>query len=328
MHSTNNPRGTWSDWLAYLAVRCVVCAVQSASLEACDRACRLLAVVLADWLGIRRKIIDANLLLVYGQLTPRQTAVLRRKMWHNLVLMVCEIALAPRKIHRTNWRDHFYMPHKRQVFQTMMDDHATVLVTGHFGNFEVAGYVVGMVGTPPSTMARPLDNPYIDRYVTDFRSLSGQHILPKEGSAVAVQELLERGGTLAILADQHAGGKGCWVDFFGHPTSCHKGLALFVLSAQAKMIVNYARRLDRPLKFEMGMTGIADPSLAHSDHPPEYLESVQSLTAWYNECLEEAIRMAPEQYWWLHRRWREVPAAQLKRLEARRRKKQAQAPSP
>jgi KDO2-lipid IV(A) lauroyltransferase len=263
-------------------------------------------------------VIDSNLELVFGALSRGHKSLLRRKMWHNLLLMCCEIAHAPRKIHRTNWRDHFFMPFKEEVFRLMMDERPIVLVTGHFGNFEVAGHTVGLVGEPPSTIARPMDNPYIDRYIGEFRSATGQKILPKEGSSLAVQKLMDECGTLALLADQHAGGKGCWVDFFGHPTSCHKALALFVLSAKAPMVVNYTRRLDRPLRFEMGVTGIADPDAHAGKEPPEYLSSVQDLTAWYNERLEAAIRMAPEQYWWLHRRWRDVPEAQLRKLEARR----------
>lgn len=312
------PQGSWVDWIAYLALRFIVCLIQTLSLESCDRICKILARILADWTPLRRRVIDDNLDLVYGTLSTSHKSLLRYKMWHNLLLMVCEIAHVPRKVHRTNWREHFYMPHKNEIFQIMMDDRPTVLVTGHFGNFEVAGHTVSLVGDPPSTIARPLDNPYVDQYFAEFRASTGQRILPKEGSSVAVQQLLDANGTLALLADQHAGGKGCWVDFFGHPTSCHKALALFVLSAKAPMIVNYTRRLGRPLRFEMGRTGIADPALLDSPSPPEYLDSVQSLTSWYNERLEEAIRMAPEQYWWLHRRWRDVPPAQLRKLEARR----------
>jgi KDO2-lipid IV(A) lauroyltransferase len=282
----------------------------------------LLAVVLADWTTLRHDPTNRNLELVYGKLTEVQKSTLRRKMWHHLLLMVCEIAHAPRKIHRTNWREHFYMPQKNEVFRTMMDPRPTVLVTGHFGNFEVAGHTIGILGTPTASIARPLDNPYLDNYICEFRSLGGQVILPKEGSAAAVQKVLADGGLLGLLADQFAGVKGCWVDFFGHPTSCHKALALFVLTARAPMIVNYTRRLDRPLRFEMGTTGIADPSLLDADNVPAYLESVTELTAWYNERLEDAIRLAPEQYWWLHRRWRQIPAAQRKRLEARRKKKE------
>jgi Kdo2-lipid IVA lauroyltransferase/acyltransferase len=311
-------KGTWKDWIGYILLRGVVCLIHCASLERCDRVCRMLSVVLSDWLKIRRKIVDSNLQLAYGTLSKDQLSFLRRQMWHHLLLMICEIAHAPRKIHRTNWREHVYMPNKDAAVKYLLDDRPTVLVTGHYGNFEVAGFTTGLLGMHSSTVARPLDNPYVDEYVEEFRSSSGQHILPKEGSSTAIQELLESKGTLTILADQHAGNKGCWVDFFGHPTSCHKALALFVLSAKAPMLVSYARRLDRPLKFEVGMTGIADPALLESATPPDYLESVEELTKWYNLRLEEAIRLAPEQYWWLHRRWREVPAHIQKKLDAKR----------
>lgn len=316
-------KGTFTDWLAYLGLRCVVCVIGCLSLESCDRICKVLATILADWTSLRREITDENLDRVYGTLTPEQKSLLRRKMWHHLLLMVCEIAHTPRKIHRHNYRDHFYMRDKARVYKVMMDLRPTVLVTGHYGNFEVAGHSVGMLGSPTTTIARPLDNPYIDHYVGEFRGMGGQHMLPKEGSATQVQELLEAGGTLGLLADQHAGGKGVWVDFFGHPTSCHKALALFVLSSRAPMFVHYNRRLDRPLKFEMGITGLADPALLDADEVPEYLQSVDDLTEWYNARLEEAIRMSPEQYWWLHRRWREMPIAAQKKMARRKAKKQA-----
>ena len=294
------------DWLAYLVVRCVICAIQSTSLETCQRICGLLAFVI-DRTPLRRDVIEPNVEMVFGKLDPKQARNLRIAMWQHLLLMVCEIAHAPRKIHRTNWRDHFFVRDKNAVFPILMDPRPTVLVTGHFGNFELAGFVTGLFGLPSTTIARPLDNPHVNQYITEFRSLGGQHMLPKDGSAVAVQEILAQAGTLALLADQHAGGKGCWVDFFGHQTSCHKALALFVLSSKAPMVVCYNRRMRYPLQFEMGVTGVADPEI-----PADYLESVKELTRWYNAKLEEAIRMSPEQYWWLHRRWRELPAPKTK----------------
>lgn len=318
------PRGTLKEWFAYIALRCIVCAIQSISLENCDRICHILAWFLSDWTRLRRQITDENLDRVYGSLSEEQKSLLRRKMWHHLLLMVCEVAHTGRKIHRTNWRDHFFIRDKETVYKIMMDPRPTVLVTGHFGNFEVAGHTVGILGSATTTIARPLDNPYIDSYLSEFRKLGGQHMLPKEGSAVAVQELLESGGTLGLLADQHAGGKGTWVEFFGHSTSCHKALALFVLSSKAPMFVHYNRRLDRPLRFEMGITGLADPALLNSSEVPQYLQSVHDLTEWYNARLEEAIRMSPEQYWWLHRRWREVPPNAQKRIEARKEQKRLQ----
>jgi KDO2-lipid IV(A) lauroyltransferase len=311
--------GFWIDWLAYIILRCLVCGISCLSLERCDRISRLLSVILADWTSLRRKVTDRNLQLVYGSLSPRELSRLRREMWHHLLLMVCEIVHAPRKIHRTNWRNHIYLRDKRQMIDLLMDERATIVVTGHFGNFEVAGYVTGLLGIQSATIARPLDNPLVNDYLLEFRSGTGQKILPKIGSSAAVQELLESNGTLCILADQFAGRKGCRVEFFGHVTSCHKSLALFVLSAKAPMMVTYARRLNRPLRFEVGVTGVADPLLgSDGSAAPDYLDSVPAMTRWYNQKLEEAIRLSPEQYWWLHRRWRDLPEAGQGTAVARR----------
>ncbi|MGN6134587.1 MAG: lysophospholipid acyltransferase family protein [Aureliella sp.] len=290
------------DRLAYVGLRLVIALIQSTSLENCQRVVRVAAFALARWLPLRRTTIDENLRMVIPGVTQPQLLRLREAMWEHLLLMICEIAHAPRKIHRTNWRDHFYIPHKNEMFRVLMGQRPTILVTGHFGNFELAGFATGLFGIPSTTIARPLDNPYVHDYVTRFRSLGGQHMLDKEGSAVPVQEILQAGGALALLADQHAGPKGCWTEFLGQPASCHKALALFVLTSGAAMVVSYNRRLQRPLQFELGTTGIA-----HPDAPGEHLASVKALTSWYNRCLERAIRPAPQQYWWVHRRWREPP---------------------
>jgi len=290
------------DWMVYLGLRVIIALVQATSLENCQRWIRMLAWWLAHYVPLRRSVTDENLQMVFPGITEAQQGAMREAMWEHLLLMVCEIAHAPRKIHRSNWRDHFYLPHKNVMVRSLMCERPTILVTGHFGNFELAGFATGVFGVPNTTIARPLDNPFVHQYITHFRSMGGQHMLDKEGSAVPVQQILEEGGALALLADQHAGPKGCWTDFLGHPASCHKALALFVLTSGAEMLVTYNRRLDRPLRFELGLTGVATP-----DQPGEHLASVRSLTVWYNRRLEQAIRLAPEQYWWVHRRWREPP---------------------
>lgn len=305
-------RNRFLDWLAYIALRVLIAIVQSTSLENCQRCSRVLAYWLAHWVPLRRDTIDENLRRVIPNIDACELAAMRLAMWEHLLLMVCEIAQAPRKVHRSNWRDHFSLPHKKVIVNALMSDRPTILVTGHLGNFELAGFATGLFGVRSTTIARPLDNRYVHDFITRFRSLGGQMMLDKDGSAVPVQEILEQGGTLALLADQHAGPKGCWENFLGHPASCHKALALFVLTSGASMLVCYNRRLNgKPLQFELGVTGVADPSI-----PGAHLASVRSLTAWYNRRLEQAIALAPEQYWWVHRRWREPPAPRKARAAA------------
>lgn len=201
------------------------------------------------------------------------------------------------------------------MLRALLSDRPSVTVTGHLGNFEVGGYVVGLMGFQTTSIARRLDNPHIHGWVERFRSAKGQHLVDKEGCAADVDRLLQNGGALSLLADQHAGDKGCWVDFLGAPASCHKALALFSLSSKAPMLAAYTRRVDgQPMRFESGCVGVADPI----DDSAGVCRSVENLTRWYNARLTDAIRPAVEQYWWLHRRWRKPPERVAKRLRGHR----------
>lgn len=291
-----------NDRFGYFVFRAIICAAQIVSLERCDRICRLLAYVLSNWIPLRQSLIRENLRMIFPDWGSGRSEYVTEMMWHHLLLMGCEVAQAPRKVHRENWHEHFQIPDRRSMLKIVMDDRPTVLVSAHFGNFELAGFLTGLFGVATTTIARPLDNGFVHDYVTKFRSLGGQYYLAKEGSAPQIQELLSKGGNLTLLADQHAGPKGCWVDFLGKPASCHKGLALFTLSSGAPMVVVCSVRKGAPMNFELSVLGIADPV-----DGGEHLSSVPSLTRWYNGCLEKIIRSFPEQYWWVHRRWREPP---------------------
>ena len=297
-----NQKFGWQERLGYFVFRVVICVVQIIPLERCDRICKLLAKLFSNWIPVRRSLIRENLQMIFPEWKPDQSEQVTEKMWHHLLLMGCEVAQAPRKIHRENWHEHFHIPDRRSMLKIVMDDRPTVLVSAHFGNFELAGFLTGLFGVATTTVARPLDNGFVHDYITMFRSLGGQYFLAKEGSSPQIQELLSKGGNLTLLADQHAGAKGCWVDFLGKPASCHKGLALFTLSSGAPMIVCCSVRTGGPLQFELSVLGIADPL-----DGGERFSSVASLTRWYNQCLEQIIRSFPEQYWWVHRRWREPP---------------------
>jgi KDO2-lipid IV(A) lauroyltransferase len=225
--------------------------------------------------------------------------------------MVCEVAQIHRKIHESNWRKFVTIPKKREWILVASKPGPKVCVTGHFGNFETLGHVSNFWGFRTYTVARTLDNPYLEKLVTRYRQSMGQRLLPKSDSAGQADEVLQTGGILALLGDQHAGRKGCIVDFLGRPASCHKALALFALLNRAPLLVATCTRLERPFHFRMQMDAILQPA----DNPPEY-DSVEDLTQWYNDVLARRIRQQPEQYWWLHDRWKEVP-------QARRRKRKA-----
>jgi Kdo2-lipid IVA lauroyltransferase/acyltransferase len=285
-----------------LALQLLIAVLQVLPMTTCTEICRWLAWLATDVIGFRKRVIEENLRGVYPQITDDQIRHTTRQMWYHLCLMACEVVQAPRKIHDTNWRKYVNIVDKVRMTNYLIDYRPLVVVSGHFGNFEMGGFIIGLMGLPSFTVARTLDNRHLNRFINNFRSRNGQFILPKDGSSVAVQEVLSSGGMLAILGDQHAGTKGCWVNFLGRPAACHKAVALFTLSANAPMMVSYCRQAKEPLHFEIGCTGIADPL----DLPAE-LRDVTALTQWYNDRIGEAIYKTPEQFWWVHRRWKEKP---------------------
>jgi KDO2-lipid IV(A) lauroyltransferase len=220
-------------------------------------------------------------------------------MWRHLILMGCEIAQAPRLVHDSNWRSYFNIEDRRTLATLFLDPRPMVLVAGHFGNFELGGYLCGVLGAPTYTVARTLDNPFLHRFINGFRERSGQFILPKDGSSDLIEAALAGGKAMTLLGDQYAGEKGIWIDFLGRPASCHKALALFTLSSGAPMVVVASRRTTGPLQFSVDFGGVADPRQL-----PEELQSVRGLTQWYNEKIASQAREFPGQYWWVHRRWK------------------------
>ena len=295
----------------YLAVRIVLSLIQALSIEFCAAASRWLAWLAADLLKIRGRVVAENLRIAFPEMTAGDRQRVTRRMWEHLLLMVCEIAHLQRKIHETNWRKFVTIPNKREWILAVGRPGPKVCVTGHFGNFEALGHVSNFWGFRTYTVARTLDNPYLDRLVAGFRESMGQRILPKADSAGQADEVLQTGGILALLGDQHAGRKGCVVDFLGRPASCHKALALFALLNRSPLLVATCTRGDRPLRFTMQMDALVDPRT----NPDEYA-SVEDLTQWYNDVLTSRIRQLPEQYWWLHDRWKETAASKRRKRKA------------
>lgn len=315
----------FTDFVAYSAVRMVVAVVQVLPLDMGDHLCRGLAYLLSKPFPVRRQEIGTALDKVFPGLAPSRRYQLTLAMWHHLMLMVCEIAWAQRRLHRTNWRQHVTFRGNREMLAASFSARPVVMVSGHFGNFEMGSYTMGLMGLKTLAIARTLDNRFLHRWVESFRGAKGQLIVDKKGCAPVVDAHLRGGGTLSLLADQHAGDKGLWVDFCGVAASCHKALALFALANEAPMQVVFTRRIGgRPMHFESTMLAVADPADGkysvddgkaelHS-LPNPACESVESMTNWYNHQLERMIDLAPEQYWWLHRRWRTPPPRVAKRL--------------
>jgi KDO2-lipid IV(A) lauroyltransferase len=296
------------DFSVYLLVRVMIALIQALPLSVCEKIAETMATLLGRVFRARGHVVDKNLRIAFPELSTARREAITWQMWRHLILMVAEIAQTPRKVHETNWKEHSHIVNQELFVRTLLSGRPLVLISGHFGNFELGGYLMGLFGFPTYTVARALDNPYLDRFVNDFRGRTGQYILPKKGSGQDIQAVLERGGILTLLGDQAAGQRQCWVNFFGKPASTHKAVSVFSLGNDAPTMVSYARRVGKPLHYEVGPVAICDPR----DPKFEY-GTVPLLAQWYTDHLEQLVRQSPGQYWWVHRRWKGEPRVRKKR---------------
>ena len=289
------------DYTVYVIVRLFICLIQALPPDVSWSIARGLAWLCGDVLRLRHQVVDENLRHALPELSDDELRRCERKMWEHLFLLIVEVAYVPRKIHETNWRDHVDLENIRPLVAQLLNDRPAILITGHFGNFEVGGYMLGLFGFPTHSVARTLDNPYLHDFVTSFRGATGQFLVPKNGGYDQILEVLGDRGTMAFLADQYAGPKGCWIKFFNRPASVYKAIGLLSLEYNAPIAVTYTLRSDRPLHFRISAAGVADP--ADDDSP---LGSVRKITQWYTQLLEDGIRETPGQYWWIHKRWKDT----------------------
>ncbi len=156
-------------------------------------------------------------------------------------------------------------------------DHGSMVVlpTGHFGNWEILGYVpwARWVLKPPASLAR-LDNPYVNRYGDGHYGAEkhGQKIVDKKGATEPVLQALEANGVVGFIADQNAGPKGVFVDFFGRKASTYKSIALVAMQFNVPVIIGGAKRLNDRFTFEFFMQDIIWPDdWKKQDDPLRYI---------------------------------------------------------
>ena len=156
-----------------------------------------------------RKVGLENLRLAFGDdYTEAERDAIVRGVYRHFCMMLMEILHIPRKLHPTTWASKrpAHPPRRPPSRSSTGCSRAgpIVMVTGHFGNWEMAGYLFGVFGFPPSSVARALDNPHLDRFLRSFRERTGQKLIPKKGGYDEMLGVLRSGGVLSFLADQDA----------------------------------------------------------------------------------------------------------------------------
>lgn len=291
------------DYLVYLAVRLIVCIAQALTIEQSYRLGYWLAGLGFRFNRRHRNVALENLRAAFGdRYTEAERLEIVEGVYRHFLGVVMEILHIPRKLHPNTWRRYITLVAHEPVIERMLDERPVILLSGHFGNWEMAGYLFGVFGFQSSSVARILDNPYLETFLRRFRERTGQRMIAKKGGYDDILAVLRSGNVLSFLADQDAGQNGLYVDFFGRPASTHKAIALLAIEHRAPVVVGYARRLGPGFRYEVGSVDVIDP-----DDPSGVFDDPRALTQRFTASLERLVRRSPEQYLWLHRRWKHQP---------------------
>lgn len=296
------------DWFAYFLLRILIVFLYLFDVETnLNTACILGRLLWKYYHRGRKRALD-NLRASYPEKSEQWIWQTGRRSFEHLVMLTIDILFTPRLVKKYNWRDYSRYKNVERTKWLMLEGQGLLMVGAHYSNFEIIGYLLGLFGFNVFSIARPLDNKYISRYLYGVRRAAGQRIIDKKGATALMEELASKGTTLCFVADQDAGKKGIFVDFFGRKASTYKSIGLLAITKNMPIVVGYSKRVDNRFYFEIGINRIIFPEeWADKDDPLKWV------TAEYTSAIEEFVREDPSQYWWLHRRWKRRPKEERKK---------------
>ncbi|MBN1361979.1 MAG: lysophospholipid acyltransferase family protein [Sedimentisphaerales bacterium] len=294
------------DWLLYVAIRILVVFLYLFDVETNLRfACFLGRLLWKHYHRGRQRALD-NLRASFPEKSEEWIWQTGRRSFEHIVMLTIDILFTPRLVKKYNWREYSCYKNAERAKWLMHERKGMLMVTGHYSNFEIIGYLLGLFGFPIYSIARPLDNKYLNHFLYRVREQRGQKIIDKKGAAEMMPRLTEEGSALGFIADQDAGKKGVFVDFFGRDASTYKSIGLLAITCKVPIAVGYSRRVGNRFFFELGVNRIIFPhEWADKEDPLKWI------TAEYTEAIEAFVREDPTQYWWLHRRWKTRPKHEL-----------------
>lgn len=256
-------------------------------------------------LGIRRRVVEENLRLAFPDASAEWIVTTTLRAYEHLGREAAAILRLSRlqpeavvaRTETLGWDE---------LQAARAEGRGVILVTGHYGNWEIAAATLAARGVPIAAIVRRQGNKLVDARLDALRRGLGVETIYQSEAPSRVPRVLRRGGVVGIVGDQDARKAGIFVPFFGRPASTHRGTALFALKFNAPVFACVARRLPGPgVRYEVAGERVA------VERTGELEADVHTLTAKLAARLEAQIREAPEQYFWFHRRWKSKPRAEL-----------------
>lgn len=258
----------------------------------------------AYWLdGPHRRVALTNLRFAFPRLSPRERARIARAAFTNLGRTAAEFThlarMGPDGFQRWVRLDD---PGAWERACAALETRGAIILTGHVGNWELLACAAGILGHPITIVHRRQHNPYVDRLLARVRAAGRVETLPKWEAARGVLRTVRARRPVAIPFDQNAGPGGVFVEFFGEPASTVSGPVRLAARTGAAIVPAFMVR--EPDHFHHRVLILPEVSLVATGDPQrDVLENTERLT----RVLETVISQYPEQWVWMHKRWRTRP---------------------
>jgi KDO2-lipid IV(A) lauroyltransferase len=270
------------------------------------RAARHAAAAVA-WLGFhlarrQRRAGLHNLQMAFPELSSQERLRILRGCFRNLGRLLVEFSHFP-ELNKKNISEFVSHDGLENYLEGLARGRGIIFMTAHFGAWELSSFAHSLYGYPLKFVVRPIDNPKVDALITHYRTLGGNVPIQRRSAGRDILKALRDNEAVGILFDQNTtSDEGIFVDFFGIPAATTPAIATFALRTGAAVLPGFLiweesvgkhrLRFDPPVKL------VDTGNLEHD---------VAENTKLFNHILEEYVRKYPDQWLWIHRRWKTRP---------------------
>jgi len=290
-------RSTVRNVLEYAAALAAFKSLEWAPLPLAARLAHAYAGLLDRALPRLRRVAETNLAFALPELDAARRTQVVDGVFRSIGRVLLTFARFP-SFDRANIGKFIRCEGEEHVEAAFRRGRGVLFATAHMGNWELSAFAHALYRAPMRFVVRPLDNPYIDRLVERRRALSGNRPIFKRDFARSILKALAANEAVGILMDQNdAADSGVFVDFFGVPACASTGLAKLAAHSGAAVIPGFALWSEAERRFVLRF------------YPPVAITGDAACdTRAINAQLEEVVRAHPDQWLWVHRRWRTRPA--------------------
>jgi KDO2-lipid IV(A) lauroyltransferase len=243
-----------------------------------------------------RNVARTNLAFAFADLDSMQRERIIDGVFESIARMLVSIARFPR-LNSANIRDWISYDGLENYLSAKRRGRGVLIATAHLGNWELSAFAHALMTEPMNVMVRPLDNPLIDDLVENRRTLSGNRLIYKRDAARAVIKALKKNEAVGILIDQNTSiSEGIFVNFFGKLACAGAAFARLAHHTGAAVVPGFALWNEAARRYVLRF------------YPQVELTGDESAdTQRIHALLAEAIRRYPDQWMWIHRRWKTRP---------------------